>query len=96
MLELDIHAHTHLTALYDSVGIVELPLYNRSLNALESAVQQHMSPCAFRFTLNAHALTQYPCVCVMQIRSKALVQYTTPFISVNLPTMAEAFRTDVR
>lgn len=29
------------------------------------------------------------------IRSRALVQYTTPFTSVNLPTMAEAFKTDV-
>ena len=32
----------------------------------------------------------------VQIRSKALVQYTTPFTSVNLLTMAEAFKTDVR
>lgn len=34
--------------------------------------------------------------CDLQIRSKALVQYTTPFTSVNLPTMAQAFNTDVR
>lgn len=47
MLELDLHAHTHLDTLYDA------------------------------------------------IRSKALVQYTTPFTSVNLLTMAEAFKTDV-
>ena len=32
----------------------------------------------------------------MQIRSKALVQYTTPFTSVNLSTMAQAFNTDIR
>ena len=30
-----------------------------------------------------------------QVRSKALIQYTAPFISVNLPTMATAFGTDV-
>ncbi|XP_020263310.1 COP9 signalosome complex subunit 1-like [Asparagus officinalis] len=30
-----------------------------------------------------------------QIRQKAIIQYTTPFISVKLPTMAEAFKTSV-
>jgi len=30
-----------------------------------------------------------------QIRHRALIQYTTPFISVDLPTMARAFNTSV-
>ncbi|KAL3145664.1 COP9/signalosome complex subunit Csn1 [Trebouxia sp. C0010 RCD-2024] len=40
--------------------------------------------------IHAHLNTLYA-----SIRSKALVQYTTPFTSVNLPTMAEAFKTDI-
>ncbi len=32
---------------------------------------------------------------LVQVRCKALIQYTTPFVSVNLTTMAEAFGTDV-
>lgn len=31
----------------------------------------------------------------LQVRSKALIQYTAPFVSVNLNTMATAFGTDV-
>ncbi len=31
----------------------------------------------------------------LQVRSKALIQYTAPFISVNLQTMAQAFGTEV-
>ena len=30
-----------------------------------------------------------------QVRSKALIQYTAPFVSVNLSTMATAFGTDL-
>lgn len=32
---------------------------------------------------------------IAQVRKKALVQYSLPFISVSLPGMAEAFNTDV-
>ena len=35
------------------------------------------------------------CDALWQVRSKALIQYTAPFISVNLRTMATAFGTDV-
>ena len=36
------------------------------------------------------------CGCAaLQVRSKALIQYTAPFISVNLQTMAQAFGTEV-
>ena len=33
--------------------------------------------------------------CWVQVRCKALIQYTTPFVSVNLHTMALAFGTDI-
>lgn len=40
--------------------------------------------------LHDHVETLYT-----QIRQKAITQYTTPFISVNLNTMASAFKTSV-
>ena len=33
--------------------------------------------------------------CAAQVRSKALIQYTAPFVSVDLRTMAAAFSADV-
>ena len=32
----------------------------------------------------------------VQVRSKALVQYTAPFVTVHLPTMATAFNIDCK
>jgi hypothetical protein len=43
----------------------------------------------------AWAVTLAVLWCMRQVRSKALIQYTAPFISVNMHTMATAFGTDV-
>ena len=65
---------------------------NKSLHVLCIALQQHWFTVVAMQSQHRYNVR----VCVAQIRRKALVQYTTPFTSVNLPTMAEAFKTDVR
>merc|ERR1712113_880369 len=45
-------------------------------------------------SLDVHLHGQVPDIC-QQIRSKGIVQYFAPFLSVSLHSMAEAFNTDV-
>merc|ERR1712151_824950 len=45
-------------------------------------------------TLDVHLHGQVADIC-QQIRSKSMVQYFAPFLSVSLHSMAEAFNTDV-
>lgn len=84
VLRLDIFLSSHVEALYEAVRSPALclssQLFMRRAVVLDFILHQSKTP---------HAS------CRAQVRCKALIQYTTPFVSVNLHTMALAFGTDI-
>jgi COP9 signalosome complex subunit 1 len=86
VLRLDMHLSSHLEALYASVGPCcwERNRADDPLTLFCVLLLQNAS-----LTTNTRALYS-----VMQVRSKGLIQYTAPFVSVNLNTMADAFGTN--
>ena len=84
VLRLDIFLSLHVEALYEAVRSPALCLWSQLFMRLGTA---------FGFIL--HQLKTSHASCRVQVRCKALIQYTTPFVSVNLHTMALAFGTDI-
>ena len=85
VLRLDVFLSSHVEALYEAVRSPTSCLWSQLSVNLGMALWLYITAPL----IHSYAFSR------VQVRCKALIQYTTPFVSVNLHTMALAFGTDI-